>query len=97
MHFSLAHSEHLARNDLTFLHRLPVEECSVGGTEILDRNCAVVDANLAVGTGNGRMVYLQIGVNGTAHFVDAGRKLDLPDWRSRDFDDNSVHEPSGFA
>ena len=90
-HFNAAETNDLPVGQPGGLDGLTIDECAVGGTEILNGDVAIGDLNVAVGTGNRTVGNLEIGGITASQMIRAFLKLDFPTVRPVWVDDKSVH------
>ncbi len=76
--FHAAEMQCLSRPKKSFLDRLPIDERSVGGTEIADENAFIFDNDFAMTTGNGRMIEHEIIVGRATNAINTRFEGELP-------------------
>ena len=72
-------------------HGRAIDECAVGGTEILESGTALINGDLAMRSRNGSVGNLEIVGEAASNRIDAGVKLNLPSGRGTWIDDQSCH------
>ena len=90
-HFDAAQPDRLAVFEFVFLNRRAVDESSIGGTEVVNRNGTVVDDNLTMPAGNGCVGNFEVIGLAAAKVIRAVIELNFPSVRPAGIDHQSVH------
>src|SRR5256885_10046700 len=86
----------LARREVGFFNRLPIDEGAIGRTTVPNQDLALLAEDFAVGGGNGGVIDLEIVAASPAQAVAAGLEIDRFKMRVPGFDDQPWHTLAAF-